>query len=143
MQRLQQTVAGDVELLENLLVGGGQNDMLHRDVLVLKPLGLVLGLREELLQPRRDINLIGSTASRHPRQLVELLFQPGVDRLQLYARLQQDRSRKPAVLLDQREQKMFDIHLLLPATDCLGLRGANALLELFSKTIEVHNRVDL
>jgi hypothetical protein len=41
-------------------------------------------------------------------------------------------------LLDQRKQKMLDIHLLLAAPDRLRLRRPHSLLELFSKTVEVH-----
>ena len=87
--------------------------------------------------------MFGGRRARNLRELVEFLLQAAVQRFQIHARFQKDRGSEPTFLLDQREQKMLDVHLLLAASDRLRLRGLDALLELFCKAVEVHSLVDL
>ena len=61
LERREQPVAGDAELLERLagragVVGRGEQQVLDGDVLVLELLGLVLGVGDELVEPRRDVH---------------------------------------------------------------------------------------
>ena len=62
LKHAHQAVAGDAEILEDFFVGGGQDDVLDRNVLVLETLGFVLRPRHQLLQPGGDVDLVQSRA---------------------------------------------------------------------------------
>ena len=63
LQRLHQPFASDAQLLEQsargaAVLGHRQEQMLDRDIIVLEPLGLVLGLGEQAVEPAGDVDLI-------------------------------------------------------------------------------------
>ena len=73
-QRLHQALARDAEILE---VHRGQQHVLHGDVLVLELRRLVLGRREQLVQPRRDVDLVQPAGGpRDFRQPLQFAGQP-------------------------------------------------------------------
>ena len=111
--------------LKTLLVGGGQQHMLHRHVFVLEPLGFVLGFGQQVLQPLRDVNLVQAAArTGNFRKTVELLLKRPVRGLEIHARLGQNRLRESALLLEQRKQQMLDVKLLLPMPGGQRLSGS-------------------
>ena len=64
LQRLHEAVASEAELLEDsargaAIVGSCQQQMLHGDVVILEPFGLVFRLRKQTVQAAGKVNLIG------------------------------------------------------------------------------------
>ena len=113
--------------------------MLHGDVVILQLLGLVFGFAQQLVQPAGDVNLVGrSRCGGYLGQALELLLDPLLETFQVEVGFLEKRSGQPAFLLQQRHQQMFDVHLLMAVTQCLGLGRADGFLSLLRKAVDVH-----
>ena len=121
------------------VVGHGQQQVLDGDVVVLELLGLVLGVREQLVEPAGDVEVVrrplapvtrGSFSSSRCRRIVKRF---GSD-----AGLLQDGRGQPALLIEQRDEQVFDVDLLMAHPDGELLRTLNGLASFFGEAIDVH-----
>ena len=73
--------------------------MLYRNEVVFQVFRFVLGFGEQLVQPRRDVNLIRATrGSAHLRQPVQIMIQMGSQRFHIDTGAFQNGSCEPALL---------------------------------------------
>ena len=103
--------------------------MLDGDVLVLEPLGLVLGPDQELLQPLREIDLArldaGAGDLGPARQLALDL---GLERLGRHFHAGEQAGDQPLRLLQEGEEKVLAVDLLMPVAKRFRLGALERLL---------------
>jgi hypothetical protein len=109
--------------------------VLGADVLIAQAPGLILGPFERLAQPRTDDQPLRGRA-RHLGQAVEFGPQTAAQRRRVRAGPGEHLGHDPALLLDERQQEMFRLHLrvLIPAHQLL--RAEDCLLRLLGELIE-------
>ncbi|SPE30427.1 conserved hypothetical protein [Candidatus Sulfopaludibacter sp. SbA6] len=143
-QRLHQPFAVEAEFLQQparraAVLDGGQQHVLHRDVLVLELARFVIRIGQQAIQAARDVHLVRPAGWAgdlgHP---LELGFHPARKRLYLDSCLGQDGRSEPALLLQQGGQKMFDVDLLVAVAYRFTLRRPDPFLELLREPIDVH-----
>ena len=115
--------------------------MLYRDIFVLQPLGFIFGIGQHPRQTVGDVDLIGgSAAASHLGELFNLLDKPAMQRLKRHIGTQQDRRNKPALLLKESQEKVFDINLLIGIANGKRLGLTDGFLGLFRQAVEIHSK---
>ncbi len=120
-------------------VGERQQQVLDAHVLVLHPLRLRLGTRQDLVHTRRDVDLAplraGPRDAGHAR---ERLLEPLHQGRRAGTRLLDDARRHAALLLEQRHGQMLglDLGVALPLGQALGL--AHRILGLLGQPVGIH-----
>src|SRR5262249_28897860 len=111
-----------------------------RDVVVLQTLRGVLRRDDQLLQPRRDVDLaLLRAATRDARPPLELALDAPRERLGIGAHLLQDARREAALLLEQRGEQMLAVDLGMTPPDRQGLGFLQGLLALLGPSLGVHD----
>src|SRR3990172_3916519 len=110
--------------------------MLGADVLVLEPLGLLLGLRQRLLKPRPRVQL---PAPRDLGEAIQRLIQIPPESGHIDADLLQERRDHPVVLSNQRPRQVLGVELLVLLALGVALSGLESLLRLARQSIEPHS----
>src|SRR5215475_5164813 len=114
--------------------------MLDGDVLVLEPLGLVLGPDEDLLQPLGEIDLARlDTRSGDLGTARQLALDLGLERLGGRLHAGEQTGNEALGLLQEGEQKMLSIDLLVTVAQGLGLGALERLLRFLSQFVDVHS----
>ena len=144
---LDEARAGDVVFLEHLAQGRGRlhfgqrgKKMIHADVFVLHPPGLVLGFAQNLGQTRGDHDLGGVHAAAGNRgPLAQRGFQGHGQSLGLDAHMFQNTGDNALFLLHQGQRQMFGVRLLMAHARRDGLCLADGLPGFFRKLVDIHN----
>ncbi len=148
-QDLQEPVPGDPVTGEQAPGGGavpgreeGEDQVLDRDVLVLEPLRLVLGVGQDLLQPLGDVDLARlGTGTADRRASLELLLEAGGQRGGVHVHAREQAGDQPLGLLEQGEQQVLGGDLLMAVAQRLGLRRLERLLGLVGQLAQIHGLV--
>ena len=114
-------VAGEAELLEDTaggagVVADGQEEMFNGDVVVLELFRFAFRFADEAIEAAGHAHVAGG--SRDARQLFQLTMQLEFEPIDGDIRLVKDGGRQPALLIEQRQQQVLDVHLLM-----IKLRG--------------------
>ena len=117
------------------LGGDGDEQMLGADVVVLQPLGFLLGGVGDGPQPRRQRDL---RAAMRPRQPPELAAHGRGDRRRIGADLLDDGRNDSLTLFDQRDEQVLREHLGVALPIGQLLRCDNRLLRLLGVLVHVH-----
>ena len=144
LQGEHEPLAVDAELLQDasrrtLVVGDGQQQVLDRDIVIRQALGLVLGLQQRAIQTRADVDLLrlaGRPADA--RQFLQFAMYAQLERVHGDLRLGENGGRQSLFLVQQAEQKVFDIHLLMAEANGKLLRPSQCFLGLLSKMVQIH-----
>ena len=116
-----------------------QQQVLDGDVLVLEPLGLVLGAHQDLLQPLGEIDLARLDArARDLGPARQLALDLGLERLGGHLHAGEQAGDQPLRLLQQREEKMLAVDLLVAIAQRLGLGALERLLGFLGQLVDVH-----
>ena len=150
-QRLQEAVAGQPRRCQQppgrrLLPLREQRDdqVLDRDVVVLEPLGLLLGRIEQPGQPLGHRHLARCHArAADPRPPRELGLQVRPQTAGVAARGLQQPRRQPLGLIEQRQQQVLAVNLGVPEAQRPGLRVVQRFLGLLGQAVRVHGRPPL
>ena len=118
------------------LGGDGDEQMLGADVVVLQPLGFLLGGVGDGAQPRRQRDL---RAAVRPRQPSELAAHGRGDRRRIGADLLDDRRNDALTLFDQRDEQVLRENLGVALPIGQLLRCDNRLLRLLGVLVHVHD----
>ena len=141
---MHQPVACDAEFLEeaadgSFFLGNRQHDVLDRDVLILEPLRFVFSLRQDRLQPWREVDLArAGRGTGNLREFVDFLLNAGSHGVDTDVGFVEDRGSESAFLVQQGEQQVFDIDLLITVANGERLGISDGVLKLFGEAAEVH-----
>jgi hypothetical protein len=145
-ERLQEPVAGHVEVGQQASRGGGrillekgQDEVLDRDVLVPQALGLLLGPDDELGEALGDVDLARlRPLPRHARLALKLLVELGAQDVGGHVHLLEQPGNEPPLLLEQGEEEVLAVHLRVAVADGQILSRSNRLLALLRKPVQIH-----
>ena len=149
LQGPHQALARDAELAEQLaggagVVGSGQQNVLHRDVVVLQPLGFFFGLGQQLGDALGDVDLIGTAGGAgHLGQPVHFLLDAGPAGRPRGCRPCSGWRAPGRLPVQQGQHQVLDIDLLVSMLDGDGLGGSDGFLDFFSESVEVHRTLIL
>jgi hypothetical protein len=104
-----------------------EDDVLDRDVLVLQPLRLILGVVQQQRQVASDPGVAGARA-RDLRTSLELVLGRSPQRADRYRHALKEPRNQSVGLLQQRQQQVFDTDLLMPVAQRLRLRVVQRFL---------------
>ena len=146
-ERGQEVIARDARLGQQAsgrrpgaLVEQSDDKVLHRDVLVLQPLGLFLGRVEEAGQSLGHHHLARCGArTAHRRSAAQLLLDRRAQELGICPRLCEQAWHERVGILEQREEEMLAVDLAVAVTQRLRLRVVQSLLRLLRELVHVHD----
>ena len=91
--------------------------MLNGNEIVFELFGFVFGLRQQAIQTRRDVNLLGPAAAMGDLgHALQLLLDAPFKAVSSDAGLGENRNRQAILLVEQRCQQMLDVNLLMAVT---------------------------
>jgi len=121
------------------VLGHGQEQMLHGDIVVLQALGLLLGLGQGAVEPARDVDLVGGPRwPGHLRQARQLILDAPRHLCRIDAGLGQDGRGQAALLPQQGGQQVLNVDLLMVIARRDRLRGGDGFLRFLGHAVDVH-----
>ncbi len=117
------------------VLGGGEQEVLGGDVLVLQLLRLFLGAVEQLREP---VAHVGLGAALHPGDAAQFVLEPRFDLLRVRPDLLEDRPRHAVGLVQEREEQVLDVDGLVLALAGLRLRLLQHFLGLHGQLVGSH-----
>ena len=113
--------------------------MLDGNKVVLEVLGLVLGFGEQLIEARRNVNLVGGSGrAAHFGQTVEILIQAGGESFDIGSGAFENGRGQTAFLREERGQQMLDVNLLITVAQSIALRCRQRFLSFLGEAVDVH-----
>jgi hypothetical protein len=143
---LEEALARDTVLAQGAACAGPRSgvdhreeDVLDRHVVVLEPLGLLLGGVEDLVERTRDVDLPGSRAgAADPRPGLEVALQRGAHGAGVDLEPREQTRDQAIGVVEQPEQQVLGVDLRVPEAQRLGLRVVQGLLGLLREPVRIH-----
>ena len=138
-----QFVLGRAKFAQNgrrrpVAIGDREEQNVFGDVVVFAAFGFFFGPAKDLIQSAAHKKPIVAAGAADPRQPLQFPLRADLDRVQCDPGLGERLGGEAVVLVEEREQQMFDVNFLLPKFPSEPLRALERLFRFFCKPFGIH-----